>query len=186
MLVVFGFIVYVGLYSLWLKRSSIYGTLIGSLSGAMPPVVGYCAVSNNFDLGAIILLLIFSLWQMPHSYAIAIFRLQDYKNASIPVLPVVAGLEATKKHMILYVAAFVIATLMLKVNGYVGYAYFVIAGSSSIYWLWLTISGYKTNDDHVWARGVFIYSIILITIISFMMGVDYQINTDNTESLLPY
>ena len=83
-----GFVVYVGLYTLWLKRRSVYGTLVGSLSGATPPVIGYCAVSNEFDSGALILLLIFSLWQMPHSYAIAIFRFKDYQAAAIPVLPV--------------------------------------------------------------------------------------------------
>ena len=60
--------------SLWMKRRSVYGTLVGSLSGAMPPVVGYCAVTGQFDTGAALLLLIFCLWQMPHSYAIAIFR----------------------------------------------------------------------------------------------------------------
>ena len=56
-----GFVVYVGLYSLWLKRRSVYGTLVGSLSGAMPPVIGYCAVRGEFDSGALVLLLIFSL-----------------------------------------------------------------------------------------------------------------------------
>lgn len=70
-LAIIGFVVYVGVYSLYMKRKSVYGTLIGSLSGAAPPVIGYCAVTGQFDTGALILLLIFSLWQMPHSYAIA-------------------------------------------------------------------------------------------------------------------
>lgn len=86
---VMGFVVYVGVYSLYMKRHSVYGTLIGSLSGAAPPVIGYCAVTGEFDSGAAILLAIFSLWQMPHSYAIAIFRFKDYRAANIPVLPVV-------------------------------------------------------------------------------------------------
>lgn len=82
---VMGFVVYVGVYSLYMKRHSVYGTLIGSLSGAAPPVIGYCAVTGDFDSGAAILLAIFSLWQMPHSYAIAIFRFKDYQAANIPV-----------------------------------------------------------------------------------------------------
>lgn len=61
-----GFVVYVGVYSLYMKRKSVYGTLVGSLSGAAPPVIGYCAVSGQFDTGAMLLLVIFSLWQMPH------------------------------------------------------------------------------------------------------------------------
>ncbi|MCX2958779.1 MAG: UbiA family prenyltransferase, partial [Serratia symbiotica] len=92
-LAVMGFVVYVGVYSLYMKRHSVYGTLIGSLSGAAPPVIGYCAVTNEPDTGALILLAIFSLWQMPHSYAIAIFRFKDYQAANIPVLPVVKGIS---------------------------------------------------------------------------------------------
>lgn len=95
-LAVMGFVVYVFVYSLYMKRHSVYGTLIGSLSGAAPPVIGYCAVSNEFDTDALILLAIFSLWQMPHSYAIAIFRFKDYQAANIPVLPVVKGIAVAK------------------------------------------------------------------------------------------
>jgi len=118
-----GFVVYVGLYSLWLKRRSVYGTLVGSLSGAMPPVIGYCAVRGEFDSGALVLLLIFSLWQMPHSYAIAIFRLRDYQAAGIPVLPVLRGIRVTKDHMLGYIIAFALAALMLTGTGYAGYGY---------------------------------------------------------------
>ncbi len=111
---VMGFVVYVGVYSLYMKRHSVYGTLIGSLSGAAPPVIGYCAVTGDFDSGAAILLAIFSLWQMPHSYAIAIFRFKDYQAANIPVLPVVKGISVAKNHITLYIVAFAVATLMLS------------------------------------------------------------------------
>ncbi|PVF11392.1 protoheme IX farnesyltransferase, partial [Yersinia pestis] len=110
MLAVIGFVIYVGVYSLYMKRKSVYGTLIGSLSGAAPPVIGYCAVTGQFDTGALILLLIFSLWQMPHSYAIAIFRFKDYQAANIPVLPVIKGISVTKNHITLYILAFMVAT----------------------------------------------------------------------------
>ena len=69
-----GYVVYVGVYSLYMKRNSVYGTLVGSFSGAVPPVVGYCAVSGQMDTGAIILLLMFSLWQMPHSYRLRVIQ----------------------------------------------------------------------------------------------------------------
>ena len=62
-------------------------------------MAGYCAVTGRFDMGAVILLAIFSLWQMPHCYAIAVYRLDDYTAAAIPVLPVKQGLAAAKKHM---------------------------------------------------------------------------------------
>lgn len=175
LLAIIGFVVYVGLYSLYLKRKSVYGTLIGSLSGAAPPVIGYCAVSNQFDIGALILLLMFSLWQMPHSYAIAIFRYNDYLAASIPVLPVKRGISVTKHHITLYIIAFAIATLMLTLSGYAGYSYFVVALCVSLWWLGMALSGYKATDDRVWARKVFVFSIITITALSVMMSVDFQV-----------
>ncbi|ABE49559.1 MULTISPECIES: heme o synthase [Methylobacillus] len=170
----FGFAIYVGAYSLYLKRNSVYGTLIGSLSGAAPPVIGYCAVSNEFDMGAVILLIIFSLWQMPHSYAIAIFRLKDYTAAAIPVLPVKKGILATKKHIVLYIVAFVIAAVMLTLSGYTGNHYLVVAGVISIYWLGLALAGYKTNNDQIWAKKLFMFSIITITALSVMMSIDFK------------
>ena len=172
-LAVMGFVVYVGVYSLYMKRHSVYGTLIGSLSGAAPPVIGYCAVSNQFDAGALILLLIFSLWQMPHSYAIAIFRFKDYQAANIPVLPVVKGISVAKHHITLYILAFMIATLMLSLGGYAGYKYLVVAAAVSVWWLGMALSGYKNpNDDRVWARKLFVFSIVAITSLSVMMSVD--------------
>ncbi|QTF09504.1 protoheme IX farnesyltransferase [Brenneria izadpanahii] len=172
-LAVMGFVVYVGVYSLYMKRHSVYGTLIGSLSGAAPPVIGYCAVSGQFDAGALILLLIFSLWQMPHSYAIAIFRLKDYQAANIPVLPVVKGISVAKNHITLYILAFMIATLMLSLGGYAGYKYLVVAAAVSVWWLGMALSGYKNaNDDRVWAKKLFIFSIVAITSLSVMMSVD--------------
>ncbi|WP_028534489.1 heme o synthase [Paludibacterium yongneupense] len=171
----FGYVVYVGLYSLYMKRHSVYGTLVGSLSGAVPPVVGYCAVKGSFDMGAAILLLMFSLWQMPHSYAIAIFRFSDYQAAGIPVLPVVKGVTAAKRQIVLYIVAFAAATLMLGLSGYVGYGYLAVAGATSLWWLRMALSGYRSAvDDRAWARQVFVFSIVTITALSVMMALDFQ------------
>ncbi|UVK79388.1 MAG: heme O synthase [Sodalis sp. Ffu] len=175
-LAIMGFIVYVGIYSLYMKRKTVHSTLIGSLSGSAPPVIGYCAVSNQFDIGALILLLIFSLWQMPHSYAIAIFHLKDYQTASIPVLPVKHGISVTKHHIILYIIGFMLATLMLTLSGYTGYKYLITAASISLWWLGMALQGYKSsNDDKAWARKLFIFSIIAITSLSVMMSVDCMV-----------
>ncbi|MCU0124677.1 heme o synthase [Pseudomonas vlassakiae] len=173
-----GFIVYVGFYSLWLKRKSVHGTLVGSLSGAMPPVIGYCAVSNSFDLAAVTLLVMFSLWQMPHSFAIAIFRFKDYSAANIPVLPVARGILAAKKQIVLYVLAFLLATLMLTLGGYAGLGYLAVAAAMGLYWLYMAWGGYKAEDDSKWARKVFGFSILTVTALSVMMGVDSQTAAD--------
>jgi len=170
---VIGLFVYVGAYSLWLKRHSIYGTLVVSISGAVPPVVGYCAVSNQMDAGAITLFFILSIWQIPHSYAIAIYRLSDYTNAKIPVLPVRKGIFYTKVNILLFVTAFVIATLMLTFLHYTGYAYFISALVLGIFWIRLSILGFNAKDDKKWARKNFVFSIICITVLSIMMSVDF-------------
>lgn len=178
LIAVAGFVVYVGVYSLYMKRKSVYGTLVGSLSGAAPPVIGYCAVTNQFDTGALILLLIFSLWQMPHSYAIAIFRFKDYQAANIPVLPVIKGISVAKNHIILYIIAFMFATLMLAISGYAGYKYLIVAAAVSVWWLGMALSGYKTTNDRVWARKLFVFSIVAITSLSVMMSVDPSVSGD--------
>ncbi|ELI8121845.1 protoheme IX farnesyltransferase [Yersinia enterocolitica] len=183
-LAVIGFVIYVGVYSLYMKRKSVYGTLIGSLSGAAPPVIGYCAVTGLFDMGALILLLIFSLWQMPHSYAIAIFRFKDYQAANIPVLPVIKGISVTKNHITLYILAFMVATLMLTLSGYAGYKYLVVAAAVSVWWLGMALRGYKATNDSVWARKLFVFSIIAITSLSVMMSVDF--NVPSSAGLLTY
>ncbi|GAB7527674.1 heme o synthase [Pseudomonas sp. 3A(2025)] len=178
LLVVIGFVIYVGFYSLYFKRKSVHGTLIGSLSGAMPPVVGYCAVSNSFDFAALTLLVMFSLWQMPHSYAIAIFRFNDYRAAKIPVLPVERGILVTKRHILLYILAFLVATLMLTFGGYAGLNYLAVAAGMGIYWLYMAWKGYKAADDTVWARKLFVFSIVTITALSVMMSVDFQVTKE--------
>ncbi len=178
-----GFIIYVGFYSLYLKRKSVHGTLVGSLSGAMPPVIGYCAVSGTFDLAALTLLVMFSLWQMPHSYAIGIFRFNDYLAASIPVLPVKRGILVAKKHILWYIVAFLAATLMLTFGGYAGMSYLAVAAAMGMYWLYMAWTGYKAKDDRLWARKLFVFSIFTITALSVMMSLDTKVPA---ELLLTY
>ncbi len=101
--VLIGYVFYVFFYTMWYKRHSVYGTLIGSISGAVPPLVGYLAVTNYLSVESVLLFLLFCLWQMPHSYAIAIFRMEDYRQAGIPVLPVKEGLNKANQHIRHYV-----------------------------------------------------------------------------------
>ena len=174
-IVMSGFMIYVGLYSLYLKRNSVYATLIGSLAGATPPLIGYCAVSNRFDMGAVILLSIFSLWQIPHSYALAVFRLKDYTTAAIPILPVKEGILTAKNHIVGYILAFMVATPMLTLGGYTGYNYLAVAAALGLSWLFMAWSGYKTSDDRLWAKRMFVFSVVSITILSVMMAIDFTI-----------
>jgi len=179
-----GLVVYAGVYSLYLKRRSIFATMIGSLAGAAPPLAGYCTVTNRFDLGALTLLLIFSLWQMPHCYAIAIFRLDDYASANIPVVPVRQGILAAKRHIAGYVVAFVAATLMLTLGGYTGYGYLAVAVALGLFWLYLAWSGFRTADDGRWARRLFVFSFMSLFTLSVMMSIDYTVPPPNDTYLI--
>lgn len=172
---VFGYIVYVGLYTLYFKRKSVYGTFVGSLSGAVPPVVGYCAAAGQFDAGAAILLAMFCIWQMPHSYAIAIFRYKDYEAAGIPVLPVSQGIAKAKRHIILHIAAFAVVASLLPLAGYVGIGFMVVALATSLWWLAMALRGYRPGIDvNGWARQVFFFSIITVTALSVTMALDFN------------
>jgi protoheme IX farnesyltransferase len=173
-IVLAGLVIYVGVYSLYLKRTSVYAALIGSIAGAAPPLAGYCAVTGRFDLGAVILLAIFSLWQMPHCYAIAVLRFDDYTAAAIPVLPVKQGTAAAQKHIVGYILAFMAATLMLTFGGYTGYSTLAVATGLGLSWLYLAWSGYKAKDERLWAKKLFIFSILTIFILSVMMSVDFS------------
>lgn len=170
--VVAGFAIYVGVYSLYLKRHSVYGALIGSLAGAAPPLAGYCAVTNRFDTGALILLLIFSLWQMPHCYAFAIFRLDDYTAAALPVLPVQRGTAVAKKHILGYTLAFAAATLLPTVAGYTGYAYLGTAAVLGLGGMVMAWSGYRAANERLWAKRLFVFSLVTIFTLSIMMALD--------------
>jgi protoheme IX farnesyltransferase len=158
-----GFAIYLLLYA-FMKYRSFYGTIVGSLAGAVPPVAGYTAVSDRIDTAAIALFLIMVLWQMPHFFAIAIYRLDEYKAAEIPVLPATKGIAATKTQMVLYILAFIAAVLILPLAGYTGSFYAAAAAILAISWLWLCLQGLhiESSQDKIWAKKMFAYSLVVI------------------------
>lgn len=166
-----GYFVYVILYSLW-KSRTIYGTAIGSIAGAVPPIVGYCAVSNRFDAGALIFFLMMVLWQMPHFFAIAVWHIKDYTAAGIPVLPVIKGMKITKIRMAIYILAFTIAAAMLTVFNYTGYIYLTTVIAISLTWLALSIAGFNSKKDQDWGRQMFQLSLVLILAICVAIPID--------------
>lgn len=164
-----GFFVYVILYSFW-KCRTIYGTAIGSIAGATPPVVGYCAVSNHFDMGGLILFMIMVLWQMPHFFAIAMYHLDDYTKADIPVLPVKKGIFRTKIHMMVYILGFVLTASMLTFFNYTGYMYLLVTTSVGLAWLGLCLLGFKRDNNQLWGRQMFRLSLVMIIATCFVIS----------------
>jgi protoheme IX farnesyltransferase len=165
-----GLFTYVILYT-YSKRLTVYGTLIGAVAGAVPPVVGYCAVTNHLDSAAWVLFFILVIWQMPHFYAIAIFRSEDYAAAKLPVLPVKSGIRTTKIHMLIYIIAFLIVSGLLTVLGYTGYIYLGVMVYLSLSWLRLAVQGFTTKNDVVWARSLFKYSLITLTTACVLLSI---------------
>jgi protoheme IX farnesyltransferase len=166
-----GFCIYVFLYSFWKYRTT-YATEIGSFAGGVPPLVGYCAASGHLDGGALLLFLMIALWQMPHFFAISMYRSDDYAAASIPVLAVKKGMAVAKMRMLLYIAAFMMVTLLLTFCGYTGIAYLTTAAVLGIAWLWLCIKGFKSSNEKLWARQMFRFSLIVIMALSILISVD--------------
>ena len=166
-----GLFFYVVVYGIT-KRNSIYGTLVGSISGAVPPVVGYAAVTNTLDLGAAILFAILVTWQMPHFYAIAIFRLKDYRAAGLHVLPIKKGITVTKLHMLFYTAVFIVAVSSLTFFGYTGYLYLVVVGALSLVWFYKSLLGFKAKNSEQWAKKMFGFSLIVILVFSITVSLN--------------
>ncbi|MGV2456320.1 heme o synthase [Acinetobacter seifertii] len=171
---VIGFVVYVGFYSLWTKRTSIHQTVIGSISGASPPVIGYTAVTHQFDVAALLLFLAYGLWQMPHSWAIAIYRFDDYKNAGIPILPVARSIYRTKIECVIYILLFAAVLNGLYCFGYTNVFFLITFNALTAYWFYLSIIGFKAENDQLWAKRFFLYSVILITLLSLSFSFTYQ------------
>ena len=166
-----GFVFYVFVYGL-AKRYSVHGTVIGGIAGAMPPVVGYAAATGRIDTAAWLLLAVLTFWQMPHFYAIALYRKNDYAAANLPVLPIVKGDAATKRQMIWYIIGFAASCVALTVAGYTGISYTVVMIGVSLYWLLVALRGYHTPHTAQWARTVFGVSLVSLLAFCIMISVD--------------
>ena len=168
-LALIGFFLYVFVYS-FAKYQTIYGTHLGSLAGAIPPLVGYCAVRPTLDLGAWMLFAVIAFWQMPHFFAIAIYRMKDYERASIPVFPRLMGIQRTKWHMMLYLALFMGSTLLLPLLGLTTPLFGVVMSVVGGIWALIALLGFFTRDDERWARQMFLFSLFAVMAFSLMLS----------------
>src|ERR1700754_4970936 len=101
-LLAFTIFVYVGVYTLWLKRRTPQNIVIGGLSGALPPAIGWAAVTGSLELGPLLYVAVIFMWTPPHFWALALFRNDDYTRAGVPMLPVVKGKAHTRLQILLY------------------------------------------------------------------------------------
>ena len=166
-----GMLFYVVIYG-YAKRHSVRGTEIGSISGAVPPVVGYVAVTGHLDGGAWLLFAILVIWQMPHFYAIAMYRLDDYAAAAIPVLPVKSGMRTTKFFILAYVAAFALVVPLMTILGYTGITFLIVMSLVTLAWLILGLRQWRSRDYVQWAHRMFRFSLSVLVVLCVMWSVD--------------
>lgn len=157
---------YVVLYSMWSKRKHVSNTIVGSISGAIPPLIGWAAVEPSLGMGAWALFLIMFAWQPPHFYALAMRRTEEYRTAGIPMLPVVKGFKRTKKSILAWVLVlFPLPFLLAEL----GIGFIVLGTVLNIGWLYLALKGFKAKEDLKWATSMFIYSLNYMTILFVSM-----------------
>lgn len=163
---VLGLFVYVVVYSLWLKRTHSLNTVVGSISGALPPLIGWAAIDPGLSLMAWLLFIVMFLWQPPHFLALAMRRTKEYRAAGIPMLPVVAGFAFTKRQVNIYLVALVIASLLLYSLGTV---YLIVSALLGLGWLVIGFSSKRFKDDVKWAKAMFVYSLNYLTVLFTLM-----------------
>lgn len=163
---VLGWFVYVVLYTMWSKRKYTLNTVIGSLSGAFTPLIGWAAIESAFHIVPIVLFLILFIWQIPHTFAIAIKRHDEYRAAGVPMLPVVHGFAFTKRQIVVYTACLLPLPLFLTTFGT---TFIVLATLLNVGFLFLAIRGLFTKRDLKWAQTIFIYSLNYLIILFLMM-----------------
>jgi len=159
-----GVFLYVVPYTMWTKRRTIYNTEIGSIGGAIPPFIGWAAVSTDITHPAILgLFFVMVIWQMPHFYAIAIRKHADYEAANVPMLPVAKGMRRTYYQTNFYLILLILSSFLF---GTLSVGIMLVALLLSIAWLVMSIYGYRSNKDQTkWATKMFVFSLIHMTIL---------------------
>ena len=164
-------VLYVGVYTP-LKRKSSISTLIGAIPGALPPLIGWTSVTGRADLGGLALFAVLFLWQIPHSLAIGLYRQADYENAGLRVFPIEHGAEATRRQMVLYTLPLVPLPLIFVHLGIAHLVTLIIGGGLGLGFLWMVYQGYRDGGDLRWARKVFFYSLIYLTLLFATLAAD--------------
>lgn len=168
-----GMLYYVCIYTMWLKRSSVQNIVIGGAAGAVPPLVGWAAVAGEISWAAVVMFLIVFVWTPPHFWALALFRNEDYRRASVPMMPVVRGEGATKRQIMIYSALMVPAAAALYWTGAAGGLYLVVALISSLLYLGMNVALCRERLPACrWAVRSFAGSVIWLGVIFLVMMCD--------------
>lgn len=163
---------YAFIYTVFLKRATPQNIAIGGIAGSTPPLLGWTAVTNHLDYGGLLLVLIIFVWTPPHFWALAIYRVEEYAKANIPMLPVTHGIAFTKLNILLYTCLLVAISLLPFVLSMSGWIYFIavlILDAGFLYWA----IRLKYSSDPKIAMETFRYSILYLMLLFVLLLIDH-------------
>jgi len=164
---------YVVIYTMWLKKITAQNIVIGGAAGAFPPIIGWTIATGNITLEPILYFLIIFFWTPSHFWALSMYKTEDYNNANIPMLPVVAGIKTTKINIFVYGLILFAISLTPYFFGHLGFIYFFTSLVLGIYYVHLCYKLLKeTVDENKFAKKIFIYSILYLFLIFIAILID--------------
>ena len=170
----FGFIFYSLVYTIYLKWTTPQNIVIGGLSGALPPLIGWTAVTNEISLLPLILVLIIFLWTPPHFWPLAIDRMEEYKKEGVPMMPIAKGVSRTKKEMVIYAVLLLGASLSPFFYGLTGYFYLISTTTLNLYFIYLCIS-YLNDENNQLSMKIFNFSVRYMLLFFLATYIDFLI-----------
>jgi protoheme IX farnesyltransferase len=166
---------YAVVYTAWLKRATPQNIVIGGAAGAAPPVLGWTAVTNEVEAGALLMFLIVFVWTPPHFWALAIARKEEYAKVDIPMLPVTHGEAYTRLNILLYTILLVLVTILPYLIGMSGVIYLLTALVLDAYFLYYAIQMYRVPDDMELPMKTFKFSISYLGFLFAALLVDHYL-----------
>lgn len=163
---------YAGIYTGYLKRATPQNIVIGGLAGAAPPLLGWTAVTNHLDPQALLLVLIVFVWTPPHFWALAIYRVEDYKNAGIPMLPVTHGIALTKLYILLYTILLLVVSFLPFLVGMANGIYLIGATIMGLRFLYWAVMLYRSTERKI-AMQTFRFSIVYLMGLYLLLLLDH-------------
>jgi protoheme IX farnesyltransferase len=163
---------YVFVYTIWLKRRTPQNIVIGGAAGAFPPMIGWAAVTGAISLESIALFLIIFMWTPPHFWALALYRADDYANAGVPMMPVVAGAAKTRRQILIYTLLLVPLSFTPLVLGMAGIAYGAVVAVMGACFLLLAVQVLHERGTHT-ARRMFRFSILYLFVLFAVLIIDH-------------
>jgi len=158
-------------YTIWLKRSTPQNIVIGGAAGALPPVIGWAAVTGGLSVEPLLLFAIIFMWTPPHFWALALFRNEDYTRAGVPMMPVVAGEAETRRQILIYAVLLAPLGVVPSFIGMASWGYGIVAAALGINFLRLSLALFR-RPDHDAAKRLFGFSILYLFLLFLGLVID--------------